>query len=82
MARVHPLSASGEVFLDARGGQRVLRVTWHDDADLVVLSLWRENICTGTFRLSTEEVPALIDLLGSGLDATQAVHRARRHQVS
>ena len=35
---------------------------------LVVLSLWRDNVCAGTFRLRREEVPGLIAFLADGLD--------------
>jgi len=45
-----------------------LRVTWHQEDGLVVLSMWRENLCTGSFRLPIEAVPDLIDLLRAGLD--------------
>ncbi|HEY3529874.1 MAG TPA: hypothetical protein VGK78_12060 [Nocardioides sp.] len=81
MATVRPLPASGSIFLDSRGGDRALRVTWHYDSDLVVLSLWRENVCTGSFRLTVDEVPDLIRMLRSGLDTAYAVARSRRHQV-
>jgi len=82
MATARPLPATGEIFLDSRGDERALRVSWHYDTDLVVLSLWRDNVCTGSFRLSVEEVPQLIELLRSGLDTAYAVARSRRHQVS
>lgn len=59
---------SGELFLDDRGEQRTLRITWHREVDLVVLSLWREGRCTGTFRLRVSEVPALISALQAGLE--------------
>jgi hypothetical protein len=62
-----PLPKTGSVFLDARGGDRALRVTWHDEAGLVVLSLWRDNVCAGTFRLRADEVPDLIETLSAGL---------------
>ncbi|MBO0847356.1 MAG: hypothetical protein J2P22_18300 [Nocardioides sp.] len=78
MATARPLPASGEVFLDARGDDRALRVSWHFDSDLVVLSLWRENVCTGSFRLPAEEVPELIETLRDGLD-TACVVAATRH---
>jgi hypothetical protein len=68
MSAARPLPELGEIFLDARGEERALRVSWHTDRDLVVLSLWRENLCAGSFRLSVEEVPQLIALLRSGLD--------------
>jgi hypothetical protein len=79
MATARPLPASGEIFLDARGDDRALRVSWHYDTDLVVLSLWRENVCIGSFRLSVDEVPDLIAMLRSGLDTAYAVARSREH---
>jgi len=68
MHRAAPLPATGGAFLDTRGGSRALRVSWHSEADLVVLSLWRVGTCVGTFRLSIDEVPDLIDALREGLD--------------
>ena len=58
---------------DARGSDRALRVSWHSEADLVVLSMWRDNVCSASFRLSIEEVPELVAMLRAGLD------RAYRH---
>jgi hypothetical protein len=65
-----PLPKTGSVFIDARGGDRALRATWHHEAGVVVLSLWRENVCAGSFRLRTDEVPDFIDMLLAGLDRT------------
>jgi hypothetical protein len=79
MATARPLPAAGEIFLDARGGDRALRVSWHQESELVVLSLWRENVCSGSFRLGVDEVPALIELLRRGLDTAYDVALARRH---
>ena len=67
MSAVRPLPETGSIYLDARGGDRALRVTWHHESGLVVLSLWRENVCAGSFRLAIDDVPALIDLLREGL---------------
>jgi hypothetical protein len=64
------LPVRGDVFLDERGTSRALRVSWHhDDADggTVVLSLWRGPVCSGSFRLRREDVPALIASLAQGL---------------
>ena len=61
------LPAVGEVFLDARGGGRAMRVSWHAEAGLVVLSLWRGRMCAASFRLPVDEVPDLIELLRTGL---------------
>lgn len=76
MPLARPLPETGSIFLDARGQDRALRISWHTDAAVVVLSLWRDNLCTGSFRLSVEEVPDLIALLRAGLDQSYAsVHR-------
>ena len=79
MATARPLPAAGEIFLDARGGDRALRVSWHHESDLVVLSLWRDNLCAGSFRLGVDEVPDLIALLRAGLDTAYDVALQRRH---
>ena len=73
MSAARPLPELGSIFLDARGSERALRVSWHSEADLVVLSLWRDNVCAASFRLAIDEVPELIELLRVGLD------RAYRH---
>lgn len=62
-----PLARAGSIHLDARGDDRALKVSWHHEADLVVLSLWRENVCAASFRLAVDEVPDLIDALRAGL---------------
>jgi hypothetical protein len=71
VTQVAPLPAAGEVFLDARGSGRALRVSWHrlgpGRGDLVVLSLWRGATCAGTFRLPVEDVPDLVAALQEGL---------------
>jgi hypothetical protein len=67
MAGAPQLLRAGEVFLDARGQGRALRVAWHSESGVVVLSLWRENACVATFRLPVDEVPELIDSLRAGL---------------
>jgi hypothetical protein len=73
LSAARPLPAVGSIFLDARGDERALRVSWHPEADLVVISLWRDNVCAASFRLAVDEVPDLIELLRAGLD------RAYRH---
>ena len=63
MVAVRPLPRTGSVLFDGRGDDRALRVSWHEEADVVVLSLWRDNVCTATFRLAGDQVPDLIDAL-------------------
>ncbi len=78
MARARPLPQTGAVFLDARGGDRALRVSWHTEADVVVLSLWRDNVCAGSFRLAVDEVPEMIETLRAGLDRAYLARGGRR----
>jgi hypothetical protein len=80
MAQQHA-PRTGTVFLDPRGQDRTLRVTWHQESQLVVLSLWRDNVCAGTFRLTADEVPELIALLRAGLDQAYDDARARVERV-
>jgi hypothetical protein len=55
------------VVLDERGEGRALRVTWHHEASVVVVSVWREDRCAGTVRVAAEDVPALVAMLTEGL---------------
>jgi hypothetical protein len=77
MTAVRPFPPSGSIFLDARGGDRALRVSWHEEQGLVILSLWRDNVCAGSFRLSIDEVPDLIELLRAGLVRSYDSARSR-----
>jgi hypothetical protein len=53
------------MFLDERGA--ALRVTWHPERDLVVLSVWQGDSCVGTFRMPVQDVPRLSGLLAAAL---------------
>jgi hypothetical protein len=68
-AEVVAFPGRGEVFLDHRGQSRALRLAWHTEADVVVLSLWQADRCSGTFRLSLEDVPRFVAALVEGLGA-------------
>jgi len=67
-------TSRGDVFLDARGHGRAMRLSWHPEADIVVLSLWREETCAGTFRMPHEDVAAFVDALIDGLRDAPGVH--------
>ncbi|MFI6533919.1 hypothetical protein ACIBHY_15790 [Nonomuraea sp. NPDC050547] len=64
MSEVVPLPSFGEVFFDARGQERCLRVTWHEGT--LVLSLWRGEMCTASFRMPMDDVGRLLDTLDEG----------------
>jgi hypothetical protein len=70
MAQVVPVRVDTSVLIDARGTGRAMRVSWHHeagDAGLVVLSLWHDQDCVGSFRLEAADVPALVTALVDGL---------------
>jgi len=67
MAEVIAFPARGEVFFDLRGDDRSLRVSWHPELKLAVLSLWRDGRCAATFRMPAADVPQLVAVLVGGL---------------
>ena len=67
MGEVRPIPTLGGVVRDVRGAERALRVSWHHEDELVVLSLWNGPRCTGTVRVAAADVPALIEALQIGL---------------
>jgi hypothetical protein len=71
MSSRRPRPAAGAVLGDARGDGRALRVTWHEEAGVVVLSVWRGNLCTTTVRLAPAEVVDLVETLAAGLRREQ-----------
>ena len=81
MTAVSPAPEGVEYFLDTRGEARALRVTWHHDSGLVVLSMWRGSQCVASFRLAVDEVRELIRALRAGLDDAYdaATHRGEEH---
>lgn len=63
----YALPRSGEVFFDARGEDRALRLSWHPEARLMVLSLWSGDTCTATFRMPAAELARFVEALAQGL---------------
>ena len=76
MGAVRPIPQLGGVIQDARGHGRALRVSWHPEDGLVVLSLWDGPRCTGTVRVASADVPALLEALQIGLPAQAAADPA------
>ncbi|HEX5018717.1 MAG TPA: hypothetical protein VFX15_14160 [Actinomycetes bacterium] len=67
MGRVSPIPQQGAVFYDPRDEGRFLRVSYHPEQQLFVLSWWRDSTCLGTFQLDPVEAPRLIHAIASGL---------------
>ncbi|HZC70828.1 MAG TPA: hypothetical protein VE442_09050 [Jatrophihabitans sp.] len=45
MTVVHAVPSHGDVFFDVRDDGRNLRLNWHPDQGIVVLSTWRHGSC-------------------------------------
>jgi len=58
-----PAPTATALFTDTRTPVRRMRTSWHQDAGVVVMSLWAGDHCTATFRLPIEDAPALMHLL-------------------
>jgi hypothetical protein len=65
MGSVRGLPTRREVFIDERGVG--LRASWHPERDLVVLSLWHDDRCVGTFRMPIQDAARLGGLLTAAL---------------
>jgi hypothetical protein len=63
MGEVFPLPTVGDVFADARGDSRTMRVSYHESRGVVVVSLWADAACRGSFQLPAGEVARLGALL-------------------
>ena len=64
-----------DVVLDRRGEGRALRITWHHEASVAVVSVWRDDRCSGTVQVAVEDVPALVAVLTQGLAEGYAADR-------
>jgi hypothetical protein len=64
---VIPLPRHGQWIEDIRGDGRSVRVSAHDEAGLLNLSIWRHGTCVGTVRLLPEDVATLVGGLSEGL---------------
>ncbi len=63
MAEVLPFPSPGDVFTDVRGDDRTMRVSYHHESDLVVVSLWAGRDCRASFRLAADDLTRLIAFL-------------------
>ena len=65
MGDVHAFPRRGSVFVDARGEQRTMRVTCHQDEGIVVISLWVAGMCRASFRLPAALAPEMAEMLAA-----------------
>jgi hypothetical protein len=69
---VHTWEVAGKpaqrVFLaDLRGNDQYLRVTWHPDSAVLVVSHWTGRVCTASTPVALEDASTLIDMLFASL---------------
>ena len=57
------MPAVGDLFTDIRGGQRTMRVSYHGDRGVLVVSLWAGTVCRGSFQMAADNVGQLIEML-------------------
>ena len=63
VVRLPPVPRIGDLFIDARGDTRTMRVSLHPERDIAVLSLWAGNTCRASFQLTLTDAARLSDLL-------------------
>ena len=63
------VAGSSRVFVpDLRDELRYLRVTWHPDRRVVVLSHWRDDVCLASTPIELSQISRLVGLLVSALE--------------
>jgi hypothetical protein len=63
MGEVLPMPGVGDLFTDVRGGDRTMRVSYHEDRGVLVVSLWLGPVCRGSFRMAAGDVHRLVAAL-------------------
>jgi hypothetical protein len=63
MAELLPLPSPGDVFTDVRGEDRTMRVSYHQDSGIVVVSMWAGRTCRASFRVAPADASRLAVLL-------------------
>jgi hypothetical protein len=53
----------GDVFDDVRDNGRTMRISCHTDRDAVVVSLWHDTLCRGSFRLAADDLDRFLATL-------------------
>jgi hypothetical protein len=77
VVRLPPVPRIGDLFIDARGDGRTMRVSLHPERGIAVLSLWAGNTCRASFQLPLEDAARLSELLRPAeteADSSEADH--------
>jgi hypothetical protein len=60
---ISPLPRHGDVIVGRDVAGRTLRISGHPESGRVVLSIWQDNVCRATLRLSPDDVPQFVEML-------------------
>ena len=75
-----PIPRLGDVFEDVRTNGRSMRVSCHADRGAVVVSLWHDTVCHGSFRLAVGDldrfIATLTEMNRAALGSTPTVEQA------
>jgi hypothetical protein len=89
MAEGHWSMGRRVIVEDVRRDDTYMRVTWHEESGVFVVSHWRGDVCEAATRISAAAAPDLINLLVLGLaestrppDGSYAASAASRRIVS
>lgn len=80
MAEVLPFPPLGEVFVGRDAVEKGLRVSWHPEADRLVLSVWRGERCACTVRLTVSDAARLAAALVDGLGELASASTTQRRE--
>jgi hypothetical protein len=58
-----PIPRLGDVFEDVRDNGRTMRISCHADRGAVVVSLWHDTLCRGSFRLAADDLDRFMSAL-------------------
>ena len=65
---------------DGRRDGTFMRVTWHPESNVFVVSHWRRDVCVAATRIAPDAAPDLVNLLVKGLAESTSVSQKPRDQ--
>ena len=76
MAESHWTFGRRVIVEDTRQNDTFMRITWHDESNVFVVSHWRGEVCVAATRVPVDAAPDLINLFVRGLAESSAVASA------
>ncbi len=77
MGRLHVVEAA-----DQRRGDSRLRMSWHDDKEVLVVSHWRGPICVASTPVEVKDLPGMITLMAQAIEEAAAASGDRPYALS